>query len=267
MAGTSHPIDREHTAELLGFDGVVENAMDAVAARDHELEVAACSAICVTHLSRMAEELVLWSTAEFALVRVGEGQTTGSSIMPQKRNPDGAELVRAKAAGVHGRLVAMLGVVKGLPLAYNRDLQETRAPLVESVRETLACIGLMREMWAGLEVRGERFEAELTGDFSLATEIADKLVVDGTPFRVAHEAVGKLVLWCDEHGRDLASVTPDEAARFHPGLSDGFAELLDPRAVAERKTSRGGTAWIEIERQIRELRRTLDNSALTRRPS
>jgi len=266
MAGTSHPIDREETARLLGFDGVVDNAMDAVAARDHELEVAACCAICITHLSRMAEELVLWSSAEFALLRVGEGQTTGSSIMPQKRNPDGAELVRAKAAGIHGRLATMLGVVKALPLAYNRDLQETRAPLFETLRETQACIGLMREMWAGLEVHAERFESELTGDFSLATEIADKLVGGGTPFREAHEAVGNLVLWCDEQGRDLAGVTPDEASRFHPGLSGGFAELLDPREVAERKTSRGGTAWIEIERQVKQLRRTFDG-ALNAKPS
>jgi argininosuccinate lyase len=258
MAGTSHSIDRERSAELLGFEGIVDNAMDAVAARDHELEFAGCCAICMTHLSRMAEELVLWSSAEFSLVRVAEAQATGSSMMPQKRNPDGAELVRAKAACVHGRLLAMLGVVKSLPLAYNRDLQETRRPLFETVRETLACLALMREMWGMLEIRGEHYEAELDGDFSLATEIADMLVERGTSFREAHEAVGNLVRWCDEQARDLRSVTPDEASRFHTGMRDGFEALLDPRAVAERKTSRGGTAWAEIERQLRELRGMLD---------
>jgi argininosuccinate lyase len=257
MAGTSHPIDRERTAEILGFNGIVENAMDAVSARDHELEVAAACAIAMTHLSRMAEELVLWSSAEFDLVRLSDSYATGSSIMPQKRNPDAAELVRGKAASVHGDLVTLLGLVKSLPLAYNRDLQESRGPLFHAVETLHSCLSISKGIWRTLELRQDRFAVELQGDSSLATELADMLVGRGVPFREAHEAVGGLVRWCEKHGRELRSLDRAEAARHHPGLDVDLAPLLDPRAVAERKTSRGGTAWSEIERQLGQLRERL----------
>jgi len=254
MAGTSHPIDRERTAELLGFDGIVENAMDAVSARDHEQEVGASCAVTMSHLSRMAEELVLWSSAEFDLVRLSDSFATGSSIMPQKRNPDAAELVRARAARVQGNLVTLLGAVKSLPLAYNRDLQESRESLFDSVETCLSCLRIMQGMWRTLEVRTERFDAELEGDSSLATELADLLVGKGVPFREAHEAVGGLVGWCEGEGRAISTLDREEAARFHSGLAVDLGPLFDPRAVAERKTSRGGTAWTEIERQLEQLR-------------
>jgi argininosuccinate lyase len=254
MAGTSHPIDRERTAELLGFAGVVENAMDAVSARDHEQEVAASCAVTMSNLSRMAQELVLWSTSEFDLVRLSDSFATGSSIMPQKRNPDAAELVRAKAARVHGNLVTLLGTVQAQPLAYNRDLQESRKPLFDSVETSLSCLRIMQGMWRTLEIRADRFDAELQGDASLATELADMLVGQGVPFREAHEAVGTLVRWLEEHGRAISTLSRWEARRFHPGLAVDLAPLLDPRAVAERKTSRGGTAWTEVERQLEQLR-------------
>ncbi len=257
MAGTSHPIDRERTAQLLGFGGIVENSMDAVSARDHELEVAACCAVCMTHLSRMAEELVLWSTTEFDLLRVASEHATGSSIMPQKRNPDAAELVRARAARVHGAVAAMLGVVKGLPLAYNRDLQETRQPLSEALATTLSCLRMTRDIWGALTVRGEHCEGELAGDASLATDLADRMVAQGTPFREAHEALGRLVSWCEERGRRIDDIRPEEAARFHSSLVQALATPLDPRTVAERQTSRGGTAWTEVQRQLAILRRDL----------
>lgn len=258
MAGTPHPIDRLHSAELLGFDGVVENAMDAVAARDHAQEVAAAAAICMTHLSRMAEELVLWSSSEFALVRLGEGYATGSSIMPQKHNPDAAELVRGKAGRVYGDLLALLTMVKGLPLAYNRDLQEDREPLFAAVETTLDCLHIFTGVWDTLEVNGERFEEALRGDFSLATELADLLAAGGVPFREAHEIVGRIVRWCEEEGCDLRALTPAVAGRFHPALAVDLAPWLDPRAAAERRTSRGGTAWQEVERQVGLLRAQLD---------
>jgi len=254
MAGTSHPIDRERTAELLGFSRVAENAMDAVAARDHEQEVAAACAICAGHLSRMAEELVLWSSSEFAFVRLGEGYATGSSIMPQKRNPDAAELVRGKAARVVGALQTLLGLTKALPMAYNRDLQEGREPLFDAVEITTAAVEISAGMWRTLEVRHERFEAELEGDFALATEIADFLATEGVPFREAHEIVGQIVLWCEEAGGGLELLTPEVAGAFHPALERDLGPWLDPRSAAERRKSRGGTAWSEIERQIGLLR-------------
>jgi argininosuccinate lyase len=258
LAGTPYPVDRRRSAELLGFAGVVENAMDAVAARDHELEVAAGCAIAMTHLSRMAEELVLWSTDEFAFVRLGEGYATGSSIMPQKRNPDAAELVRGKAARVIGDLTALVALVKGLPLAYDRDFQESREPLFGAVTTTRDCLGIMAGMWRTLEVRRDRFEAELAGSFSLATELADYLVGRGVPFREAHAAVGRLVAGCEERGIGLGDLTTEEAGRFHPELGRAdLAPLLDPRAAVERRTGVGGTAWPEVERQVALLRRGL----------
>jgi argininosuccinate lyase len=255
MAGTPHPIDRRRTAELLGFAGVLDNAMDAVAARDHEQEVAAACAIAMTHLSRMAEELVIWSSSEFALVRLGEGYATGSSVMPQKRNPDAAELVRGKASRVIGDLVTLLVLVKAQPMAYNRDLQEDREPLFSAVETTLDALAVMAGSWRSLEVRRDRFERELVGDFSLATELADLLVERGVPFREAHEAIGRLVRWCEEQGAGLTAVTPEVARRFHERLPEDLSPWLDPRAAAERRTSWGGTAPAEVARQLAELKR------------
>ena len=193
MAGTPHPINRRRSAALMGFNGIVENAMDAVSARDHMQEVASVCAIVVTGLSRMAEELVLWSTAEFRLVRLGDDHSTGSSIMPQKRNPDAAELVRGKAGRVYGDLVALLTMVKGLPLAYNRDLQEDREALFDAVDTARDCASITAAMFRQLTVNRERYSEALRGDFLLATELADYLVNAGLPFRESHRVVGELV--------------------------------------------------------------------------
>jgi argininosuccinate lyase len=257
MAGTPHPVDRQLAADLLGFPTLVENAMDAVSARDHLQETAAVCAILMANLSRMAEELVLWSSAEMDLVRLSDRHTTGSSIMPQKRNPDGAELVRGKAGRVFGDLQALLVLVKGLPLAYNRDLQEEREPLQDLIRQTLDSLLLMTAMWRDLEVRRDRFEATLRGDFALATELADALVRRGVPFRDAHEAVARMVRWCEEQGGDLALLDKGRGAQLHPSLPSDLGELLDPRAAVARRTSRGGTSWPEVERQVELLRGTL----------
>jgi argininosuccinate lyase len=254
LAGTPHPIDRNSTAHRLGFGTVIENAMDAVSARDHLLEVASACSIIMTTLSRMADELILWSSSEFALVRLDDRVTTGSSIMPQKRNPDAAELVRGKASGVAGDLMALFALVQGLPLAYNRDLQEDRAPITRAVSTTLASLRIMSVMWSTLQVNTGRFDEELRGDFILATELADDLVARGVAFRDAHEAVGKAVAWCEDQGRNLTALDGGEARRFHPAFPEDLSHLLDPRAAAERRTSRGGTAWSEIQRQIRLLR-------------
>ncbi len=257
LAGTPHPIDRRRTAELLGFSAPIENAMDAVAARDHLQEAVAVCAICMSTLSRLAEELVLWSSTEFALIRLSDRHTTGSSIMPQKRNPDGAELVRGEAGVVFGNLQALLTLIKGLPLAYNRDLQQERRPVVDSILRTTASARLLTVMWRDLEVQSSRFEAELHGDFSLATELADVLVEKGVPFRTAHQAVARAVRWCEEQGGNLALLDGGAARQFHPMLPSDLGAWLDPRASVERRTSYGGTASSEIERQVALLRDSL----------
>ncbi len=257
LAGTPLPVDRRRTAELLGFAAPMENALDAVAARDHEQEVAAACAILMTHLSRMAEELVLWSTSEFGFARLPDAWATGSSIMPQKRNPDAAELVRGKTGRVYGDLMALLTVVKGLPLAYNRDLQEDREPLFDAVETTRDCCRVMAAVWSGLEIDAGRFEAELRGDFSLATELADGLALAGVPFREAHQIVAALVRRLEREGRDLASLGGEELAALHPRAAADLGRWLDPRRSVERRVSLGGTAWPEVERQLALLRKRL----------
>ena len=257
MAGTPLPIDRESTASMLGFAALAENAMDAVAARDHEQEVLAACAICASHLSRMAEELIIWASSEFAFVRHGETYTTGSSIMPQKRNPDAAELVRAKPARVNGALITSLTLTKALPMAYNRDLQDGREPLFDAVEATLDSLTITAGMWRTLRFEARRFEDELEGDFSLATELADLLARRGVPFREAHEVVGGIVRWCEQRGESLSALTPEVALGFHAKLHGDLGPILDPRAAAERRQSRGGTAWTEIERQVTQIRQLL----------
>jgi argininosuccinate lyase len=254
LAGTPHPINRLQTAEHLGFSGPIENAMDAVASKDHLQETVSACAICMSTVSRMAEELVLWSSAEFAFIQLDERHTTSSSIMPQKRNPDGAELIRGEAGVVFGHLQALLTLTKAMPLAYNRDLQQERIPLVESVLRTTASVHLLAAMWAGLDIKTARFESELYGDFSLATELADLLVERGVPFREAHGITAQAVRWCEEQGGNLTLLEGGAAQQFHPDFPSDLGFWLDPRAAAERRTSFGGTASSEIERQALLLR-------------
>ncbi len=254
MAGTPLPVDRRRTAELLGFSAVIPNAMDAVAARDHLQEVAGACAIVMVHLSRMAEELVLWSSSEFDLVRLPDALATGSSIMPNKRNPDSAELVRGKAARVIADAQALLVMAKGLPLAYNRDLQEDKRPLFDALLTTVDAVRVTAAMWRDLTIRRDRFTDELAGDPSLATELADHLVTRGVPFREAHGVAGRLVRWCEERGVGLDALTLEVLREHHDAFGDDALDALDPRAAIEGRTSEGGTAWREIERQVARLR-------------
>jgi argininosuccinate lyase len=263
LAGTPHPINRRRSADLLGFAAPIDNAMDAVASRDHLQEAVAVCAICMSNCSRMAEELVLWSSFEFALVRLDERHTTSSSIMPQKRNPDGAELIRGEAGVVFGHLQALLALTKAMPLAYNRDLQVERKPLVESILRTTAAVRLLTAMWRELEIAAGRFESELFGDFSLATELADLLVTRGVPFRNAHSAVAKAVAWCEEQGGNLSLLDDGAATKFHPEFPGDLKAWLDPRASVERRNSEGGTASREIDRQVSRLRELISKDSAT----
>lgn len=251
MAGTPHPIDRVRSAELLDFGGVCENAMDAVAARDHLIEAVGAAAITMVHLSRIAEELVLWSSREFDWVRLGDAWSTGSSIMPQKRNPDAAELVRGKSGRVVGALNALITMTKGLPMAYNRDLQEDRVALFDAIHTTIACVRVTAGCFESMTVNGG---PDLTGDFALTTELADFLAANGVPFREAHHVAGRLVKSCEARECNLADLTLADLKAEHDAFTAAALDWLQPEVAVERRTSRGGTAWVEVERQVALLR-------------
>lgn len=250
MAGTSFPIDRAAVAKKLRFGGVIENSIDAVSDRDHLVEfIAVCSTVMM-HLSRMAEELVLWSSQEFDFVRIDDAYTTGSSIMPQKKNPDMAELVRGKVGRVYGSLMNILTTMKGLPLAYNRDMQEDKQPLFDAVTTTRESVFIMTHVLVHSTFNTQRFEEELKNDFLTATEIADYLVQHGVPFRDAHAVTGRIVAYCVEHRKTLSSLTLREFHHFSHRIAEDIYGLLDPHRSIEHKRSSGSTAPQEVKRQI-----------------
>jgi argininosuccinate lyase len=250
MAGTSFPIDRTCVAKKLGFDSVLENSIDAVSDRDYIIEfVSVCSTIMM-HLSRMSEELVLWTSQEFNFARIDDAYTTGSSIMPQKKNPDMAELTRGKVGRVYGDLMNILTLMKGLPLAYNRDMQEDKLPLFDAVNTTRECVYIMTHVFIHTKFDKERFEEELKNDFLTATEIADYLVLQGVPFREAHSITGKVVGYCVEHQKSLTSISLKELHKFSHKFSEDVFELLDPHKSIEHKKSSGSTAPNEVKKQI-----------------
>jgi argininosuccinate lyase len=244
LASTGFPIDREEAAHLLGFGGgPTHNSLDAVSDRDFAVELVAAAALCMTHLSRLGEELVLWSSAEFAFVRLPEGFCSGSSIMPQKVNPDIAELVRAKVGRVVGALTTLLVVLKGLPLAYNKDLQETQEPLYDAMGTLASSLRVMAGVVAGLRFDTDRLTKAATTGHLLATELADALAEVGVPFRTAHSAAGALVRLAVERGCELGELT-DEALRAHAGAVEPavLRTRLDAYGAVERRDHTGGPA-------------------------
>jgi argininosuccinate lyase len=253
LAATGLPIVRAQTAAALGFDEPTHNSLDAVSDRDFAAEIAFACALLGVHLSRFGEELVLWSTTEFGFVRLGEGYCSGSSLMPQKRNPDIAELLRAKPARVIGDVVALLTISKGLTLAYNKDLQETQEPLYDAVETARASLAVMPGLVAGLEFNVERMGAAAQDAALGATDLAEELVRGGIPFRTAHELVGKLVNRAEERAVSLRELTAEDLAAVDPGLRPAVMEALDPgRAVAARAVI-GGPAPESVRREIAHL--------------
>ncbi len=262
LAGTSFPIDRAMVARKLGFDGIIENSMDAVSDRDYLIEFISVCSIVMTHLSRLSEEIVLWSSQEFGFAKTDDAYTTGSSIMPQKKNPDMAELVRGKAGRVFGDLVNILTIMKGLPLAYNRDMQEDKFPLLDAVATTRQCLFIFSHILVHTKFEKNRFEQELKNDFLTATEIADYLVKKGTAFRDAHVITGKIVAHAIEHKKSLSHLTLQELKRFSPVLEDDVFDLLDPHKSIEHKKSAGSTSPQEVKKQIVHWIRVLKNRKL-----
>lgn len=257
LAGTSFPIDRAMVAKKLKFDGIIENSIDAVSDRDYLIEFASVCSNIMMHLSRMAEELVLWTSQEFNFAKIDDAYTTGSSIMPQKKNPDMAELVRGKVGRVYGALMNILTTLKGLPLAYNRDMQEDKQPLFDAVTTTRECVFMMTHVFVHTTFNKHRFEEELKNDFLTATEIADYLVKHGVPFRDAHSITGKIVAYCVEHHLPLSKLTLQEFNHFSRKISEDIYELLDPHKSIEHKKSAGSTAPNEVKKQIIQWTRVL----------
>ena len=254
LAGTTFPIDRAYVAKLLGFPRVSKNSIDAVSDRDFLLEFLASSSILFVHLSRLAEEFVLWSTQEFGFVELPDGYCTGSSMMPQKKNPDVPELIRGKTGRVFGHLQAALTIMKGLPLAYNRDLQEDKIPLFDTVDTVKACVKIMGEVIAGMKVRRERMLSAVQDGFMNATDLADYLVERALPFRAAHAVAGKVVQFCLAHGKRIEELTLVELKRFSDKFEKNVYKYLSAEAVVERRRAVGGTARGNVVRRLRELR-------------
>jgi argininosuccinate lyase len=254
LAGTGLPIDRGFVARLLGFKTVTANSMDTVSDRDFVAEFLFAASLVMMHLSRFCEDLILWSTDEFGYVEIADAFTTGSSIMPQKKNPDVAELIRGKTGRVYGHLVAVLTLLKGLPMTYNRDLQEDKEPLFDAADTLKACLRVLTAMIGRLAFNRKRMEAGAEGGYATATDVAEYLVMKGVPFREAHGIAGRIVAHCIQQERKpLAGLTLKEFRRFHPGFDKEVFRCLTVRqSVAARKAA-GGTAEEAVRGRIAEI--------------
>ncbi|WP_016950711.1 argininosuccinate lyase [Anabaena sp. PCC 7108] len=251
LAGTTFPIDRHYTAELLKFDRVYANSLDGVSDRDFAIEFLCAASLIMVHLSRLSEEVILWSSEEFRFVTLKDSCATGSSIMPQKKNPDVPELVRGKTGRVFGHLQAMLVIMKGLPLAYNKDLQEDKEGIFDSVNTVKACLEamtiLLRE---GLEFQTQRLAAAVTEDFSNATDVADYLAARGVPFREAYNLVGKVVKTSIAAGKLLKDLQLEEWQQLHPAFAADIYEAISPRQVVSARNSYGGTGFNQVRQAL-----------------
>ncbi len=259
LAGTGLPIDPEFVAKELGFNQIVANSMDGVSDRDYLIEFLAASSILMMHLSRLSEELILWSTAEFGFVELPDDLTTGSSIMPQKKNPDICELIRGKTGRIYGNLMALLTVMKGMPLAYNRDFQEDKEPLFDTVETLTSALPLMTRLVSNLDFKAEKMLDAADDPVVTATDLADYLVKQGVPFRLAHEQVGLLVKHCLDNDMSLLDIDESEMARFCPDVKPGVKEVLTISASVEDRISPGGTApgnvQAALDQALKELKK------------
>lgn len=250
LAGTTFPIDRQFAAKELGFSQIYQNSLDAVSDRDFILEFLSNASILMMHLSRLCEEIILWCSHEYQFVELTDIFSTGSSIMPQKKNPDMAELIRGKTGRVYGNLVGLLTVMKGLPLAYNKDLQEDKEGMFDTAETILSSLAIMSGMIATMKVNKEKMLGSTQKDFSNATELADYLASKGIPFRQAHEIVGKLVLQCIQNGYYLQDIPLNEYQAITPLIEEDIYEKLDAYTAVKRRHSLGGTGFDQVKSQI-----------------
>jgi len=255
LAGTPYPVDRKAVARELGFEGVTANSMDAVSDRDYLIEFCAAAALCMMHLSRLCEELVLWSTSEFGFIEIGDAFTTGSSIMPQKKNPDAAELIRGKTGRVYGSLASLLTMMKGLPMSYNRDMQEDKEAVFDAADTLQLALAVMAAMVPSIAVRRDRMRESAREGFMEATDMADALVGKGMPFRDAHVLVGKIVLFCSKEGKRLTDLTLGDLQAFSELFDQALVDGLSPQAIAGRRNVMGGTAPRQVKQALRRARK------------
>jgi argininosuccinate lyase len=257
LAGTSYPLDRDAVARELGFDGICENSLDAVSDRDFAIEFAAFASITMVHVSRLAEEIVLWMSQNFGFIDLADRYCTGSSIMPQKRNPDVAELARGKSGRVIGHLMGLLTLMKGQPLTYNKDNQEDKEPLFDTVDTLAATLRILAEMVGGIQVKPEAMRAAALKGYATATDLADYLVKKGVPFRDAHEVVAHAVKLALQRGVDLAELPLPELCALHPQIGDDARDALTLQGSLHSRAVRGGTAPAQVRAQIARHRQRL----------
>jgi len=257
LAGTNYSVDRRFTAGLLDFPSVTQNSLDAVSDRDFMIEVASALSITMMHLSRLSEELIIWSSQEFQFVELPDAFCTGSSMMPQKKNPDVPELVRGKTGRVYGHLVNLLTTLKALPLSYNRDLQEDKPALFDALDTVVASVEVLTELMRRLTVNRDVLKQAVQGGGMLATEVADYLVTRGVPFREAHAITGRLVRATLDQGRELTDFSLEELRTFSERIEKSLFARLTVTAAIDRKSQIGGTARTRVEQRIKELERML----------
>jgi argininosuccinate lyase len=260
LAGTTFPIDRHFVAEQLGFDRVYDNSLDAVSDRDFIVEFLAGASLIMTHLSRLCEELVMWSSTEFNFVELDDAFCTGSSIMPQKKNPDVAELVRGKTGRVFGNLIGLLTLLKSLPLAYNKDMQEDKEGMFDTVKTLQGALQLFAPMIATMKVNRDRMRQAVNQDFSNATDIADYLVNKNLPFRQAHEIIGKIVLYCIQNNKYLLDLKMEEFTKFSSLFDEKIYEVLQPEQVVNARNVFGGTASNQVAEAIERAVKVLEGT-------
>ncbi|MBN2569463.1 MAG: argininosuccinate lyase [Deltaproteobacteria bacterium] len=253
LAGTGIPIDRQYVAQLLGFPTITANSMDAVSDRDFIAEFIFDAVLTMMHMSRFCEDLILWATEEFGYAEIADSFTTGSSIMPQKKNPDVAELIRGKTGRVYGNLMAVLTILKGLPMTYNRDLQEDKEPLFDTVHTIKNSLGILSEMAGKLHFNREKMRERALEGFSTATDMAEYLVLKGVAFRDAHSVVGKIVAYCIDKGKDLGSLSISELRSFYGGFDEDVYACLTLEASVNGKNITGGTSPQMVLKRSKEI--------------
>ncbi len=250
LAGTNFPVDREWMADELGFDGVTHNSLDAVSDRDYIIEFVSCAATTMMHLSRLAEDLIIYSTQEFGFIKLGDAISTGSSLMPQKKNPDSLELIRGKSARVFGHLTAMLTMTKGLPLAYNKDLQEDKEALFDTIDTLIGSLKVTATVLRNIELNRQRARSAAIRDYTNATDLADYLVRNGLEFRKAHEVIGRIVVYAIEQGKELGELTIDDCRQFSPLFNDDLFAAISLESSLAGKSQIGGTAPEQVKKEL-----------------
>ncbi|HHV63122.1 MAG TPA: argininosuccinate lyase [Firmicutes bacterium] len=260
LAGTTFPVDRKLLASMLGFNDITRNSIDAVSDRDFVIEVLSACSITMMHLSRLSEEIVLWSSSEFAYIELDDAYATGSSIMPQKKNPDIAELIRGKTGRVYGDLVSILVVMKGLPLAYNKDMQEDKEALFDGIDTLKACLSIVQPMLRSVKINKERLMQATRAGFMTATDVADYLARKGVPFRSAHEIVGRIVLYCTKEGKTLEELSMEEWKSFSGLFDEDIKGVVSVEASVAARSVPGGTARERVVEAIARARQALSEA-------